>query len=389
MSYSLLEFTGDGETVTFPIAFTLGYLSQDDVFCRVNNEVDVNGDPVYRSITWLPGNEGLVTIGGDVPEVGVPIVFSRVVDKDKLLYDFQKNDPIDERSLDESHLQLMMAMHEVLDGIGLTAVGVDIDMQGHKLINAYVDLDDPDSIATVGALADALAGKQDAVITTRGDLIVGGVGGVPERLAAGTVGQYATWDESQNVVVRDLPPRDDLYNWNMVQFDATGDWTVPAGVESVIVEVLGGGGGGYQGVHAPGAGGAAGVFVRARVAVTSGAVVPVTVGGGGAGGKATTTAVGIGGPGGASSFGSYVTADGGTIKQGNYSLSAGADLLIVLSDRSSNIVVSNGKPGLGSPLSRSSSGVGAAPGGGGAGGHYDAGRKAYAGAHGCVRIWYK
>jgi hypothetical protein len=156
MSYSLLEFTGDGETVTFPIAFTLGYLSQDDVFCRVNNEVDVNGDPVYRSITWLPGNEGLVTIGGDVPEVGVPIVFSRVVDKDKLLYDFQKNDPIDERSLDESHLQLMMAMHEFLDGIGLTAVGVDIDMQGHKLINVYVDLDDPDSIATVGVLAEAV-----------------------------------------------------------------------------------------------------------------------------------------------------------------------------------------------------------------------------------------
>jgi hypothetical protein len=97
-------------------------------------------------------------------------------------------------------------------------------------------------------------------------------------------------------------------------FTATGSFTVPPGVTSLLVEVWGGGGGGGASAPngSPGGGGGGGGFGESVVAVTPGDVITVTVGGGGtpgSGGNGTTSVPG--GPGGTSSFGTLVTATGG------------------------------------------------------------------------------
>ena len=72
-----------------------------------------------------------------------------------------------------------------------------------------------------------------------------------------------------------------------VPFTASGSWTCPAGVSSVAVLLVGGGGAGFNGLTSTvssvsgGGGGAGGVLYVGSLAVTAGTVYPVTVGAGG------------------------------------------------------------------------------------------------------------
>ena len=95
-------------------------------------------------------------------------------------------------------------------------------------------------------------------------------------------------------------------------FTVSGSFTVPASVTAVEVEVWGGGSGSYASVaNLPSGGGAGGGYARKRIAgVIPGQTVPVTVGAGGAGG---TTAGAAPSGGGTSSFGTYVSATGGSL----------------------------------------------------------------------------
>ena len=98
-------------------------------------------------------------------------------------------------------------------------------------------------------------------------------------------------------------------------FTSSGAWTCPAGVTSIHVMVFGGGAGGMR---APdgygGAGGAGGHMKSSTLTVTPGTRYPVTIGGGGAGGSSSATA----GAGGATSFGTLLSANGGSI--GSYNV---------------------------------------------------------------------
>lgn len=96
--------------------------------------------------------------------------------------------------------------------------------------------------------------------------------------------------------------------------DNTVDWTKPAGLKFIEVEVQGGGGAGGGAAatngseYACGAGGGAGVYARKKVLTADlGATEVVTVG---AAGAAASGAAG--GNGGNSSFGAHCTANGGT-----------------------------------------------------------------------------
>ena len=90
-------------------------------------------------------------------------------------------------------------------------------------------------------------------------------------------------------------------------FTSSGNFTVPTGVTRVKVTVTGGGGAGGSNTVAPaGGGGAAGSAISIISSLTSGAVIPVTVGAGGTASSGST-----GGSGGTSSFGTYVSATGG------------------------------------------------------------------------------
>jgi hypothetical protein len=95
-------------------------------------------------------------------------------------------------------------------------------------------------------------------------------------------------------------------------FLASGQFTVPAGVSQVEVEVWGGGSGTYASTAGiPSGGGSGGGYARKRITgLISGQVILVTVGSGGAAGT-TSGASPTGGT--TSSFGSYVSATGGVL----------------------------------------------------------------------------
>jgi len=90
---------------------------------------------------------------------------------------------------------------------------------------------------------------------------------------------------------------------NITSFTGTGTWTKPAGCTSVLVKMVGGGGGAAGYCES---GGGAG-YCEKVIDVTAVATVAVTVGGGGA--SVNYYAAGNGG--GTSSFGAYCSASGG------------------------------------------------------------------------------
>lgn len=91
------------------------------------------------------------------------------------------------------------------------------------------------------------------------------------------------------------------------RFTESGTWTKPDGVDRVYVTVVGGGGGGGGSRYGQsGGGGGAGEYRTGSFAVSGNVVV--TIGNGGAGGTYDRQS---GSPGSASSFGNFLTADGG------------------------------------------------------------------------------
>ncbi|HQT75082.1 MAG: hypothetical protein B7Z59_06985 [Acidiphilium sp. 37-67-22] len=94
----------------------------------------------------------------------------------------------------------------------------------------------------------------------------------------------------------------------MQVFEGLGNFVVPPGVTQAKVTVVGGGGGaGYHATMPGGGGGAGGTAIDIVTGLVPGQVVPVTVGAGGVAPSAPAN----GGTGGASSFGSYLSATGG------------------------------------------------------------------------------
>lgn len=103
---------------------------------------------------------------------------------------------------------------------------------------------------------------------------------------------------------------------SITAFTATGTYTVPANCKSLLVKVVGGGGGSAGYLESGGAGGYSEKLIQG---LSPGATVTVTVGGGG-GGVGYYAAAGDGGT---SSFGSYCSATGGYGANRNHSHTGG------------------------------------------------------------------
>ncbi|QXP44059.1 tail spike protein [Stappia phage SI01] len=137
--------------------FALGYLNENDVTCRVGGEVDGAGAPVYRDITFL--SETLVQISGAAPGNGVQVVFDRTVEKEDTIVHFSDGDVLDENNLDLSFKQILMVVHEALDGRTGTYTE-HIDMGGYRIKNLGAPVDNTDAANKAyvdGRLTDNLA----------------------------------------------------------------------------------------------------------------------------------------------------------------------------------------------------------------------------------------
>lgn len=142
MALSRVIRVGDGSTLQFVVDFALGYINETDVTCRVGDEADGLGDPIYRNVTFL--SPTLVQIDGAAPGNGVNVVFDRTVDKESLVTDFSNGDILDEDNLDQVLEQIMMAVHEVLDG-RFGTFDADLDMGGFQVTNLGTPTEDTDA----------------------------------------------------------------------------------------------------------------------------------------------------------------------------------------------------------------------------------------------------
>lgn len=170
MANSIIKYTGDGVTIGYALNFTLGFISRSDIQCRVNNEVDGGDAPVYRTLEWV--NDGFVNIQGGAPGDGDPIVFTRTVAKDELIHNYTDGAPIEDTNLDESNMQAIMAVHEVLDGRFPEGLANDLNMNNFKIINLAPATDPADAVRfdQVGDAA-LVAENIDAVIAIGEDLL--------------------------------------------------------------------------------------------------------------------------------------------------------------------------------------------------------------------------
>ncbi len=202
MAYSILSGTGDGVTDTFPINFTLGFISREHIKCRVGAEVDGLGNPVYRSLNWI--NDGLVQVLGGAPGNGIAYEFTRTVPLDALAHDYTNGEEIEEQNLDDSNKQAIMAVHQVLDGRFEEPFQQDLNLGGHKLTNVGdgVALTDAATMGQIGnapayaaaaAASASTATTQAGIATTQAGIATTGAGTATTQagLAQGYAAQAA------------------------------------------------------------------------------------------------------------------------------------------------------------------------------------------------------
>jgi len=206
---------------------------------------------------------------------------------------------------------------------------------------------------------------------------------------------YATVDDLTNYAtlasISNDPGMSPIPNMQVFDSPGTNQFTVPAGVIQIAVEVWGGGGGGGNASsEAPGAGGGAGGYGKGVFTVTTGGGYTVVVG---TGGRAAVS-------GSSSSFGALISAGGGSAgssapgKQGGAGGTSAAPINITggpgqwTTAQGGSCGGSTGNGGTGGPGdSGSVGGSGQAPGGGGGGG-FDLGDAGGPGGHGRVIVYY-
>jgi len=152
MAYSYVRYTGDGTTTQYAIAFSLGFLSRDDVHAFVND--------VEVPFTWI--NDGLLELD-TAPANGDAVLFRRIVSKEELIHDYHDGAVVIEKNLDESNMQNLMAVHEMLDGFFDLKVNNEVDMLMNRIINLGDPIDDGDAV-NYRVLKDRIADNEQYAI---------------------------------------------------------------------------------------------------------------------------------------------------------------------------------------------------------------------------------
>ena len=237
--------------------------------------------------------------------------------------------------------------------------------------------------AWVATLPVASGGTGAATLTANNVLLGNGTSAV-QTVAPGTAGNVLT---SAGGTWTSAAAPSSYAGPNSQTFDANGTFTVPAGITSVYVAVIAGGGGGSGGspLGVAGNAGGAGAAAFARVSgLTPSSTVSVTVGSGGAGSAGVNGTPAVGSTGNTSSFGSHVSCTGGAGGPNGSATAAGAAGTITTGGSATLLVrrgpslglTSTGNVGNAGATSglcgyRGGGGGGAGSGGGGGGGNTD------------------
>lgn len=124
MGFSRIEYPYTGGPQDFAVNFSLGILEQNDVTVYVVGEVDGQGDQLLRTFTWV--NTGTVRVTDPLPNPST-VVVERTVDKDQLEIDLQSTGAVTRVTLVRAFRQLMMNIHELLDGRADSFTGAILD----------------------------------------------------------------------------------------------------------------------------------------------------------------------------------------------------------------------------------------------------------------------
>lgn len=216
-----------------------------------------------------------------------------------------------------------------------------------------------DGLGVVPLVGGAHSALQGGELVANGDAWIQwntsiGGGSYILLLCTGAAEQVANATQSQHALTLGQVQQNYAWNHQMVVVSATGNFTVPAGVYFLDVEVWSGGGagGGVGTVSQTAGGGGGGGYARSVLAVTPGQVIACTVG---AGGVAVSGSAG--GNGGASSFGAFISITGGgggqpnpTGSGGGGGVPTGGTISMVGGGGGAGIGTTNGGSGGGSPF---------------------------------------
>ena len=134
MNYSYSRYIGDGTTTDYAINFVLGFLKREDVHVYV--------DGVETPFTWV--NDGLITVS-PAPAADALVLIRRIVDKTTLQHDYEDGAVVIEKNLDESNMQSIMAVHEMIDGFIDVQINNPLDMNFNKILNVGDPIDERDA----------------------------------------------------------------------------------------------------------------------------------------------------------------------------------------------------------------------------------------------------
>ena len=151
MGYSRTEYAYAGGAQDFVFSPALGVLDPLDVQVYVAGEVDGLGDQVFRAFTWITADTIRVTAALPNP---CTVFAQRTVAKDQLETDFSGTGSVTKTSLSRGFKQLMMNIHELLDG--------RLDSFSGPLVDSVAGIRDEAQVARVAAELAAIAAQASA-----------------------------------------------------------------------------------------------------------------------------------------------------------------------------------------------------------------------------------
>lgn len=143
MAYSYVEYTGNGNTTSYTLSFT----GQDKGYFR-DSDIEVTVDGATAPFTLLSSNSLELD---NAPALGSKVIIRRVMPKSEPYADFQRGNNFGQEVLNNSFLQLLYVVHELLDGWFPEGFTVrELVEYEAGLLSTMPDPRNPDSVVTFG-----------------------------------------------------------------------------------------------------------------------------------------------------------------------------------------------------------------------------------------------